>query len=317
MTEGAEAPSEGVVTEAAPVDAGVTEGGGEPDLMQGPIDLSQMGERLVEVTVDGETVTMPLSEVVANTQRAKASHKRFIEASQARKDVERKEQDVNRFIEELRGENPEELLRTLGIDTQAMVQREYKKLIKWESMTPEEQMQAEIQNERSKLKREKDDWSRQQMTAKEKRQAAQVEAQASHYQEKYTRDFTEALGTVGIPAESSAYPQMLQYMAQVASEALDAGVELKPADLAHMVKEEYNGIIKGFLGNMKPENLHSFLGEDVGKKFRQYDIDRVKGKLSAREGNPQPSRRRPKKQDKKAYNMDEMRALFKSRRMKG
>ena len=38
------------------------------------VDLETMGSRLVEVTIDGEKVRMPLSEVVANTQRAKDSH---------------------------------------------------------------------------------------------------------------------------------------------------------------------------------------------------------------------------------------------------
>ena len=306
------APEVSPATEAAPE---VVADGVEID--PSTVDLAAMGDRLVEVTIDGEAVMMPLSEVVANTQRAKASHKRFLEAAELRKKVDQKEGDIRQFINALRGENPEQLLHHLGIDTSAMVERELRRMTKLESMTPQERMQHEMQSERQKLRREKDKWEGQKQAHEDKKVSEQVAVQAAHYQEQYTKDFTEALGEVGIAPKSGAYPKMLEYMAQIASEGLDAGVSLKPADLVQMAREEYMGLIQGFLGNMEGEKLHNYLGEGVSKKFRQYDIERVKGKLESREGSSQPSRRRQKKQDKKAYNMDEMRELFKSRRMKG
>ena len=222
------APSEGAQSVADAVSANNGEmTASDAAAVQEMIDLGQMGDRLVEVTVDGETLRMPLSEVVANTQRAKASHKRFLEAAEARKVAEQKERDIEALVRELKGSNPEEILRELGVDTQGIARREHKRLMDWESMTPEERFRAEMQRERDQLELEKGQWEKQKQTAAEKKRTAQLEAQSRHYQEKYTRDFTAALSNVGVSAESKAYPQMLQFMAQVASEALDAGIAIE------------------------------------------------------------------------------------------
>lgn len=311
------APSEGAQSVADAVSANNGEmTASDAAAVQEMIDLGQMGDRLVEVTVDGETLRMPLSEVVANTQRAKASHKRFLEAAEARKIAEQKERDIEALVRELKGSNPEEILRELGVDTQGIARREHKRLMDWESMTPEERFRAEMQRERDQLELEKGQWEKQKQTAAEKRRAAQLEAQSRHYQEKYTRDFTAALSNVGVSAESKAYPQMLQFMAQVASEALDAGIEMTPSDIAEVVKEEYSGMVKGFLGSLEAEQLHGFLGDDIGKKFRKYDIDRVKAKDPVRSSGPRTPRRK-KAAAKKTYNVDEMRELLRQRRMGG
>lgn len=289
---------------------------GDAAAVQEMIDLGQMGDRLVEVTVDGETLKLPLSEVVANTQRAKASHKRFVEAAQARKAADQKEHDLERFIKELKGGNPEALLRELGIDTQAMASREHKRQMAWERMTPEERFRSEMDRERGQLSQEKEQWENEKRSASEKRKAAQLDAQSRHYQEKYTRDFTAALEGVGVSAQSKAYPQMLQFMAQVASEALDAGIDMTPADVADVVKEEYGGMVKGFLGGLDAEKLHGFLGDDIGKKFRKFDVDRVRANSSNKSSEPRTPRRR-KAPAKKSYNVDEMRALLRQRRLGG
>ncbi len=289
---------------------------GDAAAVQEMIDLGQMGDRLVEVTVDGERLRLPLSEVVANTQRAKASHKRFLEASQERKVAEQKERDIEAFVRELKGANPEKILRELGVDTKGMVEREYRRQVEWESMTPEQKFQSEMQRERAELESEKSSWENEKRSASEKRKAAQLDAQSRHYQEKYTRDFTAALGGVGVSAQSKAYPQMLQFMAQVASEALDAGIDMTPADVADVVKEEYGGMVKGFLGGLDAEKLHGFLGDDIGKKFRKFDVDRVRANSSNKSSEPRTPRRR-KAPAKKSYNVDEMRALLRQRRLGG
>ena len=289
---------------------------GDAAAVQEMIDLGVMGDRLVEVTVDGEKVRMPLSEVVANTQRAKASHKRFLEASEARKIAEQKEQDIQNLVQALKGENPEAILRELGIDTQGIAQREYQRQLEWERMTPEERFQTEMQRERDALNQEKEQWNRQKQSAAEKKRQAQVEAQSQHWQEKYTRDFTAALGNVGVSPESKAYPQMLQFMAQVASEALDAGIEMAPDDIAAVVQEEYSGMVKGFLGGLEAEKLHEFLGDDIGKRFRKYDVQRVRSQSPSKASQPRTPRRK-KTQEKKTYNVDEMRELLRRRRMGG
>jgi len=317
MSEGTEAVSAEVTpAEPAAVDApaaeAVAEAVGDPSM----VDLAAMGDKLVEVTIDGQKVTMPLAEVVANTQRAKASHKRFVEAAEMKKQLAQKEADLMRFVEALRGDNPEYLLQEIGIDTQSLVQREMQRMAMLEAMTPREREQHEMKSEREQLRLEKEAWEKQKNDHQSQREQERLNAEAARWQEKYTNDFTEALKNVGISAESTAYPKMLEYMAQIASEGLDAGVDLQPADLVQMAQEEWMGKIQGFLGGMEAENLHKFLGESVGKKFRQYDIERLKGRAAAPEA-PKTPRRRKKSTEKKTYNIDEMRELLRQRRMGG
>jgi len=280
------------------------------------VDLETMGSRLVEVTIDGEKVRMPLSEVVANTQRAKASHKRFLEASELKKQLAQKEADIREFVQMLRGENPEQLLSQVGVDLNGLVEREMQRINLMEAMTPEERFQHEMKSEREQLRLEREAWKQEQDQHEQKKQNARLEAEAARWQEKYTKDFTEALGGIGISSQSSAYPKLLEYMAQLASEGLDAGIEMSPSDLASMAKEEYMGMVQGLLGGMQGENLHSFLGENVSKAFRSYDIQRLKGRDVPADTQPRTPRRR-KVAPKKTYNVDEMRELLRKRRMGG
>lgn len=315
MSEGTETASAEVATPAA-VDAPTAEVVAEAVADPSMVDLAAMGDKLVEVTIDGQKVTMPLAEVVANTQRAKASHKRFVEAAEMKKQLAQKESDLMQFVEALRGENPEYLLQEIGIDTQSLVQREMQRMAMLEAMTPRERDQHEMKSEREQLQLEKDAWEKKKNDHRSQKEQEMLSAEATRWQEKYTNDFTEALGSVGISPQSTAYPKMLEYMAQIASEGLEAGVNLEPADLVQMAQEEWMGKIQGFLGGMEAENLHKFLGEGVGKKFRQYDIERLKGRAAATEA-PRTPRRRKKAAEKKTYNIDEMRALLRQRRMGG
>lgn len=317
MSEGTEAVStEATATTAGDAPAAETVAEAVAAADPSMVDLAAMGDKLVEVTIDGQKVTMPLSEVVANTQRAKASHKRFVEASEMKKQLAQKEADLMKFVEALRGENPEYLLQEIGIDTQSLVQREMQRMAMLEAMTPRERDQHEMKSEREQLRLEKEAWEKQKNDHQSQREQERLNAEATRWQEKYTNDFTEALGSVGISPQSTAYPKMLEYMAQIASEGLEAGVNLEPADLVQMAQEEWMGKIQGFLGGMEAENLHKFLGEGVGKKFRQYDIERLKGRAAAAEG-PRTPRRKKKSAEKKTYNIDEMRALLRQRRMGG
>ena len=66
---------------SAPVDAGAVAGEGVPAEVAEMLDLEAYGSRNVKVTVDGEEMTLPLNEVLGGYQRARASNRRFEEAS--------------------------------------------------------------------------------------------------------------------------------------------------------------------------------------------------------------------------------------------
>ena len=79
-------------------------------------------------------------------------------------------------------------------------------------------------------------------------------------------------------------PQTLKRVAELMHSALKKGYELDVATAVDMVRESYQNDMMELYGKLDGDKLVGLLGEDLAKKIRMYDLQRLKAKH-----NPPPS----------------------------
>ena len=110
----------------------------------------------------------------------------------------------------------------------------------------------------------------------EKQQAFQVEVQR-HQQEIGNILHTAMEGTI-LGQDKASAPIILGEMAQVMRQAKAQGYNPTPEQIAQKVESKYYTIFRNLANDMDGETLSKFFGEEVVKKMRKHDLDRLKPK---------------------------------------
>jgi hypothetical protein len=110
----------------------------------------------------------------------------------------------------------------------------------------------------------------------EKQQAFQAEVQR-HQQEIGNILHTAMEGTI-LGQDKASAPIILGEMAQVMRQAKAQGYNPTPEQIAQKVESKYYTIFRNLANDMDGETLSKFFGEDVVKKMRKHDLDRLKPK---------------------------------------
>ncbi len=293
----------------APEQSAMAEGdaGGEaPAQVAEMLDLEAFGGRNVKVTVDGEEMSLPLSEVLGGYQRAKASSKRFEEASQLRKKAEMSSKDAQTILDAMGGNDPERferLLRAAGADQhlERLLENRLRERLQYEAMTDRERERYDFDQERKAFEQER---------GRAEEQRANVATEQA--QKAIMKGFSQTLTEKGISPGGDDYPWYVQHMAQVALEAHRAGVRIDPAECFELVEKERGARDMRRIRGLESDSLIELLGEDVLGKLRKADLARLK--RSAKAEAPKSSRRARSKPKKKTMTPDEFREMIASRR---
>ena len=271
------------------------------------LDLDAYGSRNVRVTVDGEDMTLPLQEVLGGYQRAKASNKRFEEASRLRKQAEMSSRDAQTILDALGGEDFdkfERLLRAGGADRhldQLMEQR-IKERLHYEAMSDDERRRFDFDKERKQFEQERD-----------RHRRSRLEAQTQHAQGQILNQFSTTLSSHGINPGSEDYAYYVQHMAQHALEAHRAGVQIDPGECFDLVERERTAPARRRLQGLDPDGLIEFLGEETLAKLRKADLARLKRDQVPRK--PRSPRAKTSRGDKaKTVSPDEFLAKLRTKR---
>lgn len=241
------------------------------------------GIRKFKVKVNGQEVEVDENELIQGYQTRKASDEKFREAAMSRKQAEE-------FINLLRTD-PVKVLSNpkLGIDFRNLAEEYLANQLEEEMLDPQEK---ELREYKRKLK-EYEDQKKEQEKAQEQ---AQAEELRKHYTEQYTKDFTDALESSGLPRTNHTLKRMAYYMHQGAKR----GMNIKPAQVTELVKQDYINEQKELFGSLDSEMLVQLLGDDVANKIRKHDIAKLKnpkpGISGSRETPSNPSK--PKKTKK-------------------
>lgn len=230
--------------------------------------------QLVKVKVDGQIVELPLEEVTAGYQKISAANKRLAEAAQERKKIEAELQDVQRMKAYML-KNPTKALREFGVDQKDLLAH-YEEVL-WEQIqeekrSPEEKEAIKAKREIEALRQEHaallEKLNQEENRKKEEALSKEIEKQT----EEYSRQILETLQKVNIPVTD----EVVLYMTEKMSAAIDEQVDLSFEDIAHAYKQDRELEARSLLSKLSIEQLMELLGEDRMKQVRAKDVANLK-----------------------------------------
>jgi hypothetical protein len=232
---------------------------------------AETAARKFKLKVNGVEREYDEDTVIRRAQLAESADQKFQEAAKMRKQAEA-------FIQALR-DDPISVLTNpnLGVDMRKIAEKFLAKEYQREMISPEQRELEELREFKAQRERElQEQQEREQMTAKER----EFSVQQQKYAQEYDRQISEGLANSGLPKT----PQTLKRVAELMHSALRKGYELDVATAVDMVRESYQNDMMQLYGQLDGDKLVGLLGEDLAKKIRMYDLQRLKAKH-----NPPPS----------------------------
>ena len=232
-------------------------------------------ERKWKLKVNGQERELTEAELIRRASLGYGAEEKLQKAQQER-------QMAEQFFQALKSDPLAVLTHPdLGLNFREMAEQYLSKEIQMEMMSPE---QRELEQLRS-FKREQEEAVRraqeQEMTVAQQRT---FQEQMQRTAKEYDTKITEVLKATDLP--KTAYT--VKRVAELMKGALQKGYDLDVETAVDMVREGYNTDFKSLFGNLKGESLVKFMGEDVIKELRQYDLARLRAKLDGAAA-PQPT----------------------------
>ena len=180
------------------------------------------------------------------------------------------------------------LLEKMGHNTRKITEDFLLAELEKEQMTTE---QREVLDLRKKIKNMEDADSLKK-TEDEKQEVSVTEAK---YRAEFDKQFTEALKDEDIPKTKESVAKMAYYM----EAAMNEGTDISARDAASLVKQDMESYYKDMAKNLEPEQLIKLFGEDLPKKFKNFDLSKIttpqdKNKVSEENKTP-PKKKKGKK----------------------
>ena len=194
-------------------------------------------------------------------QMSKAASKRMTEASISRKQAEN-------FMQALQ-DDPERVLNDPRIMGEAkfveLAEKYLAKKLKEQMLSPEERKQIDnqerLRNYEETEKKQKDD-----------AEATKMQQLEEHHAQNYQKIIISALETGNLPKN----PFTVSRMANLMSKSLQHGLDLEPAHLAQLVKEDYQKELASLIGGSSADQILNMFGEDIANKIRKHDLAKFK-----------------------------------------
>lgn len=209
----------------------------------------------LKLKVDGKEIEESLDfdndeELIRNLQLAKMGQKR----AQEKADLEKQ---VKAFFEAF-DKDPFQAMKDLGKDPNKVIDDYINQQMEQAKKTPEqiakEQLEQELQQLKSEREREKQDI-----------QAKELERLQQAAFTQYDLEMEQALTKSELPKTPYTVKKMADYMLV----ALQAGYDVKPADVIDIVREEMNSDMKEMFASLPEDKIEALLGEQVLNKLRK------------------------------------------------
>lgn len=217
-----------------------------------------------KLTIDGEEVELPLSEVLALAQKGKGAEKRFREAAEQRKHVEalvrRLPEDPVSALVAIVGDKSQ-AARTVTAslmrdpEVRAVFEREFYEQLKYESLPDDERKSLDRQRELEAKARKADEYER----AEEERASREAK---ERFVQHFTQEFPQHLEAVGLPANRRTMARMAYY-AERALETKERGVTMRT--IAERVRDDLHEDVRTLAGSLEGDPLVQLLGPAAAK----------------------------------------------------
>jgi hypothetical protein len=176
------------------------------------------------------------------------------------------EKEVRFFVETLR-KDPIKALQdpSIGLDVKKLAAQVIEKEIQDSQKSPEtlekEKLEARIKEMEETQKREKEESNQ--------RESERIQQQEF---ERYDLEMSQALEKSDIPKSPYYIKKMADYMLL----GLQEGLDVRPADVLPVVRQEFEEDVKEALSSMSEEAIEKIIGKDVFNRIRKKNISKVK-----------------------------------------
>lgn len=252
---------------------------------------AQKAEWRRKVKIDGREVEVDDREIPAWLREAAGEEEalstyRLRAAAQARmKEAAELRKQSEAIMGRLKGDSMvEALLELHGGDAakvDAAMERYYAQRLREAEMTPE-------QREKAKLERELADMRAERKRADEERQAAERARMRDEYAKRWQAEFPEAAKAAKLPWGKGTAKRMVAH----AREAMAAGLEIDPAQIARDVAAEIREEWAALHGEMDVDGLLDIIGEERMRAIRARDVERLKAAQAPAAPPPAPTQPR-------------------------
>lgn len=172
----------------------------------------------------------------------------------------------------------------------------------------EDEMLTPEQKEYKQLKAFKEQKEREEAESKKAEAEAIAKQREQSIAQQFQKTIIDALDKSGLPKT----PDLAKRMATIMKKNLDLGLDLTSDDLVAEVKSEANAMLKALVGSASGDQLIALLGEDVAKKIRAYDVQRLKSQTGT-QPKKEPSVKSPKSEDGRPLTLDEWKEQVRQR----
>lgn len=279
-------------------------GGNQPE----PKVLGQdMFDALVETKINGKTVKKSVAEIIADAQKAAAADEKFRTAAETRKKNQQFEQllgmfgseDLSAFAENYKNATGKEI--NLEDWAETLVAQKFERM----QMTPEQRELADlkaadakrakaIEDQRNSILSEIQDLMGSDMPEQLKQlppenlkmYLQQVQTKFQEAEAALDKAVVEAWQKSGLP-KHPYFGSLMTY--QMINHEKTTGEALQPAEAAAKVKENFFKFGQEVANELDAKAIHEWLGPNVIKKLRDYDIETVNGGNNAPPMNQRPT----------------------------
>lgn len=255
-------------------------------------------DALVEVTIDGKTQEMTLKEVLKLQSLEKASRQRMSEAQRERAEAQK--------LMQLAKSDPERYMReVLGVDPKGWAEERLAREYELSQMSPEARRAMELEQQLQAVQ-EREARTREPILNDLKNYVTpevyeQILAEAPNATIEQLQSFAQAKRAefqAGIDQtanelldawQKTGLPRQKYFGRRIAQALVDHEKKsneqkkrtgeglppLQPSEAAVKVKAEFQRELREMLGNMDAPATQEFLGEEILKKLRAHDVERV------------------------------------------
>ena len=217
-----------------------------------------------KVESDKEILKVYGQEVAVDKNQLRELAMKGLGADEKFRNADSKNKQLLEVIEDMKT-RPFEILKNLGVDVRKMTEDYLIKELDKEQMSEEQRKVLEYE---AKMKAMEDERNREKEEKEQKELAADVEK----YREEYEKEFIQALDEEEIPNN----PQTVGRMARYIEEGIKENITITAKQSAKLVKEDLIEEAKQVYSKTDPEKLINYLGPEIVKKLKNYDLSKIK-----------------------------------------
>lgn len=215
-----------------------------------------------------EDIQVTDDEIKTYIQKGKAADYKFEEAARARKEAQAKLEEADRRFERLKKET-DKVLKEMGIDPRQFSEQYLAKEIEMEMLDPKERELRETKARLAQIE-EENKAKEQERINREESEKTQKRVQA--LKDKFAAQINGVLKDSPLPPTERTVAKIATYMQYCKKNDI-------PFDLSEIrerVVQDYKDDFAHMFSKSEPSQVAAILGEDVIKKIRLWDNERVK-----------------------------------------